>query len=965
MQIKACLRLLLVIGVCAAFSGCGGSNPLIKLPVSQPPEAQPSSDRLMAVRFIDPLRAVVAPPPITARGAKNETLQYALQITGFPSERRKPLTLALAPLTTANGTIPITNCQAYQVLPMPVDTNHAAFLRYTGLSAGAQRLPRALLPIPIAPDGTINLSNLRDPDHPADPNAHPQGENATAILWIDVLVPPTLPAGLYEARYQLLDDTKPAAVAQVRVSVDDFVIPDERHLLMVGSIDWPDLERLWPDRFKGIPPRLLTRTDQRYAQAIRTLDSLVKLAEAHRCQAVAPDLAPTVFWPAGQPPRVDWSDFDSIVAPWMNGSGFPDQLPLGYWPMPHPDLSLHPAGDKLAYWAQASAHFDQNDWINRSSIELHSQEQGRPSLAQSVMLSMDAAQILASHPRARVTIPLFEEQVQLATPREIRRIQPLTLDRLLYSADGIVSATPIQRLPQNAGTRWLRTDLPGLIPYVGVGADERESRLWAWLAVVRDARLIRWRSVLPQEPDAASPAAPDELIWFYPGEWFGLDSPIPTVQLKWLRRAEQDFEYLWIARQRGQLQHAQELARLITKVVDLQGAQLPDPRYGLLSGSSNPAAWDQALELLSRAIQLAQPGQPIDRQKERELNFSINAWARTQERPLLMARTADFDIGPPSPQGAPQVDLTLTVDVYNCIAQMPDNNRMEWNGIPAGWEIASAPTVPHMASFSVTRVPMRARIDLSQLKFGPQKPLSVTFIDGYTQQPASIEMMLPVVYSEQRAINRPPLKIDGDLSGDWFQEDGFHDGPLTAMLSRPAVQMQKLEKLPSSAALYSSWTATTFQLAFKVTGADAPTTNRGRSWIDYDLGRAWGEDVCEVLIQPIYADNSTGPFFHAAFKPAGVIECERRLSSRGLNPWEPFNGGGILYQGDRDPDNTTWRGEMSIPWQALNAPNDTRRPAFLRFNFLQHRGKTGQSASWAGPLDFSRDDQLMGLIQVR
>ena len=37
----------------------------------------------------------------------------------------------------------------------------------------------------------------------------------------------------------------------------------------------------------------------------------------------------------------------------------------------------------------------------------------------------------------------------------------------------------------------------------------------------------------------------------------------------------------------------------------------------------------------------------------------------------------------------------------------------------------------------------------------------------------------------------------------------------------------------------------------------------------------------------------------------------------------------------------------------------------LRFNYAEHHDKTGESASWAGPIDFGRDDSFMGLLYVR
>ena len=98
-------------------------------------------------------------------------------------------------------------------------------------------------------------------------------------------------------------------------------------------------------------------------------------------------------------------------------------------------------------------------------------------------------------------------------------------------------------LPNQFG--WLPTDIPGLVPFVGAGGTLEDVRVWAWLSFSRgDLVDGRWRGVSLVDfgetlPDTAAnePADPSRLIWFYPGEWFGLRGPVPSVQMKWLRRA--------------------------------------------------------------------------------------------------------------------------------------------------------------------------------------------------------------------------------------------------------------------------------------------------------------------------------------------------------------------------------------------------------------------------------------------
>ena len=81
---------------------------------------------------------------------------------------------------------------------MPVDTNRAGYVRQTGLSSGTRLLPRALLPLPCE-NGIVDLSNLRDPSHPFDPQAKPGGDEP-AIVWIDLHIPADAVAGDYALR---------------------------------------------------------------------------------------------------------------------------------------------------------------------------------------------------------------------------------------------------------------------------------------------------------------------------------------------------------------------------------------------------------------------------------------------------------------------------------------------------------------------------------------------------------------------------------------------------------------------------------------------------------------------------------------------------------------------------------------------------------------------------------------------
>src|ERR1700722_12345949 len=80
--------------------------------------------------------------PVMLSAAKNEWVSFAVRIgKAGPMGEKPTLQLHVSPAIAAE------NFSAYQVLPMPVDTNRAGYVRQTGLAAGTKELPRALLPL--------------------------------------------------------------------------------------------------------------------------------------------------------------------------------------------------------------------------------------------------------------------------------------------------------------------------------------------------------------------------------------------------------------------------------------------------------------------------------------------------------------------------------------------------------------------------------------------------------------------------------------------------------------------------------------------------------------------------------------------------------------------------------------------------------------------------------------------------
>jgi hypothetical protein len=671
---------------------------------------------------------------------------------------------------------------------------------------------------------------------------------------------------------------------------------------------------------------------------------------------------------------VDWTDYDSVVAPWLKGDVFPDRQPVGYWPLPAPDnLESYDAKSRQVYWSTAAGHFDQMDWIARAPISVRTAAGGRPDSAEALKLSGDAAQLLLLNPRLRVEVPLEDDQVQFASDANPNLIRRETANRLITAGPGLVFSAPVQSWPGDVPrpARWLRTDLPGLVPYTGAGGDERDVRLWAWFASVPippppfgaqygPTQYVRWPSALPRANRPTDPADPNELVWFYPGSWFGIDEPLPTVQLKWLRRAQQDFEYIHLARQRGETINALVMARLLSKPVGLQPNQAPDPTYGLMSGTADPDAWTAALNLLAQRILLREAGQPVEDKRDNALNLELIRWAVPQERPVVLGRAVTWFMDN-ADRGVPRIEARLGVDIYNAADRTPDQNLLEFGAVPSGWHHRPQPVaIPQLGTYHVARFTLDATIEPTEVRNSQRRPVQITFTDGFTRKQSSAAVYVPVANSDRR---EGRLSINGSLE-DWTPDDAIHDGPLVRMLNRPALQKQELQPAGTTSSVYTGWSERDFYVSFKVSGlSGSGETRTVRNFVEYQMRRAWAEDLVELLVQPVFADNTLGPVLHVVCKTNGQW-VERKMDPRlYADPWQPFVGADIRYAGTMD--DADWRGEIAIPWKAITGDETRGRPVMLRFNFTQHKAMTGESSTWAGPVDYGRDENLTGLLILR
>jgi hypothetical protein len=267
---------------------------------------------------------------------------------------------------------------------------------------------------------------------------------------------------------------------------------------------------------------------------------------------------------------------------------------------------------------------------------------------------------------------------------------------------------------------------------------------------------------------------------------------------------------------------------------------------------------------------------------------------------------------------------------------------------------------------------MEARVNLDRLTPETRQPIQLKFMEGRRNRPFNLTVSVPVAVSDKR---EGPLNIDGAL-GDWDDAaDSIQQGPMVMMLDRPSLQKQAMRMASTNSSIYSNWAAKSFYVAFKLDGVsgggDVANDRRvEKNTVDYQLRRAWGEDLCEILIQPIYdKPGDLGQVVHLVCKPRGqlvTVSMKHSPKNQRLlgDAFSPVLGSNVEIA--KSVEGSVWRGEVKIPWEVINdKDHQGQRPTLMRFNFVQHKQATGESSSWAGPIDYGRDDAFMGLLYLR
>ncbi|MCE5278013.1 MAG: hypothetical protein ABFD92_05860 [Planctomycetaceae bacterium] len=889
--------------------------------------------------FVDPIVVDADMQSVNLFAAANETVSFQVVIDADAGELRD-IKVRLGELSGPGGArIAAARFSAFQALPVRVTSYPAWYLRL------AEKVPEpvthydALVPME-APD----IGPALDPQR-------------RLVVWVDLAVPGSARAGDYSGSLTVSAAGRADAVRPIKLKVYGFVLPDARPLAAVGGFDHKALFSRFIQR-DGVP-FVPVRMDLQHPQVKRGLvlmRQLMRLGHAHRLDLFDTTMTPLLKRDLTGKVKLDWTEYDAVVLPYLSGTAFDDRVAVAAWPIPFseawPPSRPYGGADSATYretaaqiLAQCGKHAQAlaKDsgrlfvWPRRGGADAAAYDQFI-SLAKLVRAAGAELPILS-------TLPANPPQpTGWTAPKEYASLVDIHCPSGEFFDPAPVS--PGQGSRRLAGL-WFTPGQPPYTPALGVVSTPCDARAIPWFAMRYDCTGLLIGEVMNWPADPYATAAGAEARLFYPGNAVGRgDEVLPSVRLKRLRRGLQDIAYLWLLRQRKRQDLADSLARAMARYagVAAAGDQYQDVR--LDGWVAEPAAWEMARRLMAVEIEAAlAPVPPSDH----DVQLRRMDWQEFEEKVYsvrveqVRTRVVELADG--------RLRASVLLDLYNefrrdvsVVAALGD--------LPPGWTNVKA--TARLAMPAATRGVVELTAEGATLPAGTtgkmSLPVNVT-VDRRRQRHFAAGVPFVIALPAASAVT-----IDGAL-GDWPIRPANAAGAFTLVGRRgrtsPLAARQTLvQVLRDENFLYIAFRCDEPQIASLVSRAD--------NSVHYEQLMACGEDLVEIILDPGRTAQSAEDLYHLLIKPTGVVVAERGVGCRPplgkCSPWP------VAYKAAVARENGQWRVEMAIPLAAFAQAGTAR---LWGVNFARFATAGSESSSWSGAARHFYDPRNLGTMYLR
>ncbi len=881
---------------------------------------------------------------VNLTAAINETVAFQIGLrTDHPPAG--PFDVRIGDLTGPAGTLPAAVAvRRYCARYVRVDRFESWYPLRTGRAALPAYYPDVLVPWAARRGGgPLRLDGRR-----------------TEIVWVDLRVPPTTAPGVYETKLDVVVPRReqPVFTARLRLTVLPVALPSEPSLEVLCRVDPRDLladHLRWP-RLPAEETRFVAGAPA--AAAGRALvGETMRLLHEHRMTPLLWAAFPK-YRPAGPGEvEVDWTGYDALVSDWLSGDAFADRAGLARWIIPasagYPNARRNggfasPGYARLlaAYLRACEAHFKQKGWLARSILRL----------APPAPLTQSAVERLR---RIVGIVRQSETRLPVVAHLPARSLAPLGW----YHAPAIeVSGAAIwappawqfepqaMRQEHNLGKEvWLVPDDPPYSGSLAVEAPPTDARELAWQAFRYGADAIWIEDAAAPLARSRSGAVAAGRALLASGAPWGLDTPVPTIRLKRLRRGALDYEILNLLTRQGQPLLAQRTSEQVVRWAFTEACDrnLLDTRP--VGWPDNPYLFWMARKLLLQ--ELVNELAPSDTGRNAQI-ANLADWSTILDRTHRV--TAEI-------RGV-RLETTQTARV---LATITNGSRREVRA-----RVALQPPVPgwKLDAPALVRVPAGGRsvVDLP-LHLGTLtenadgiRPFVLRF-DGGAGGVFSAAGRLAVIGCPQVA--ESPA-VDGDLS-DWLLAAGNVAGDFRLVRgdgSPVAGVPTRRPALPTQAFFCMDRDNLYVAIRCGLRPGEPPLW-RADNYVTVDGAIPWGQDVVELLLDPHNTRGGTAANIYCLqVKPSGLLVARKGCLTEpplaAAEVWE--SGARVAVSRQRDG----WTVELALPLKSLG--RGALRNAIWGCNITRLDARRGEYSSWSAARGYTYAPELLGnLILLR
>ena len=776
----------------------------------------------------------------------------------------------------------------------------------------------------------------------------------TEALWCDVQVPLGTAPGSYRSRLSIRPRGGWPAGLTLNLEVWPFALPQVRHLhTLVGLNARRLMERHLEVAGRPYAPQRLSIEDPMFPRAAALVDQTLQLLHDHRCTAMIDDVQPARVVAADGGLSLEWTDYDRLLGPAIDGSGFQDRIAAGLWPMPitstAPDPEVYdgwgsPGHERmlLDYLRLCVAHFLQKGWLDRHFVRI-----GVPAT--------DPAEAYRQFEWLGGVLRAADTRLATVCPLPPQSMAPYGwADHPFRDVSALTSiwAVPAQYADRGqlaaqleAGKRvWLQPSRPPYSGALSCAAPPADARCLAWQACLLgcEALLIPAGNDWPDSQRLAGAASERCLIW--PGRPFGLDHPVPSIRLKRLRRGVLDREYLWLLERHGSPGLARRFAGDLFAFggTDCYVEHFLDGRAG--GWVTDPAAWALVRRVMARELAASMAGgreaqPPAGSGDGPGLARQELDWARYTE--AVRRVRVDVEGVRVRPSEAGTLGVEAVVSVFNATPR-PIGGVATFAGIPAGWQPAGEPN-PITALEPLRFARRLVRAMAGEIEPNPDGVLTTDLAFTLTDGRAIVAPARLCLLTVQPLAAAPVL--DGRLD-DWplGGTNAAGDFVLVGAADVPKQGRSSPDRASQQTVVLVGHDGRDLYLAFNCRDDHPGGRSVSRSnQVQYDDLWPAGEDLVEVLLDPTGRAVSAGDLLHIVVKANGAV-----IAERGAACLRPLGQHGdwparIAAAVDDRPSSNAWTVEIRVPLEGLGP-----RESLMGVNFGRFHAGLGEYSSWSG-----------------